>query len=82
MMTMGLWSLVMEVVPVDRSSFSVTSSVPRACAVVVATIIKVVVVEESVVNVICGEPFLQLFMLMLFPNALPWSVNFYLRRAR
>ena len=46
-------------VPVDRSCTSVLSSVPRAGVVAVANIIKVVVVEESVVNVICGEPFLH-----------------------
>ena len=49
----------MEVVPVDPSCNSELSSVPRAGVVAVANIIKVVVVEESVVNVICDEPFLE-----------------------
>ena len=49
----------MEVVPVDPSCNSELSSVPRAGVVAVANIINVVVVEESVVNVICGEPFLH-----------------------
>ena len=50
-----------KVTPVDPRT-SVTSSVasvPRTGVVAVANIIKVVVVEESVVNVICDEPLLE-----------------------
>ena len=47
--------------PVDprTSVASSVASVPSTGVVAVANIIKVVVVEESVLNVICDEPFLE-----------------------
>ena len=66
---------------IDNVEASESSSVITTWGVELANIIKVVVVEENVVNIICDEPFLETVprhvdgVVLLAGVASPWSIR-------